>query len=158
MHIAVAACAKTIAKWYPRGMNLAPLRTLAIAALIATAALTGCSGSTPATASDSGPARVGTGEFAAVIEQPGIQIIDVRTPEEFAEGHIAGAVNIPVQQADFGDRIAQLDPNTTYAVYCRSGNRSQPAVDAMEQAGITDIYELESGTKGWTAEGRPLTR
>ena len=157
-HIAVPVCAATLAKWYPRGMNLAPLRTLAIAALIATAALTGCSGSTPATASDSGPARVGTGEFAAVIEQPGIQIIDVRTPEEFAEGHIAGAVNIPVQQADFGDRIAQLDPNTTYAVYCRSGNRSQPAVDAMEQAGITDIYELESGTKGWTAEGQPLTR
>ena len=122
------------------------------------ATITACSASTQATTSDPGPARVGVAEFATILEEPGVEIIDVRTPEEFAEGHIAGAVNIPVQQADFGDRIAQLDPNTTYAVYCRSGNRSQPAVDAMEQAGITDIYELESGTKGWTAEGRPLTR
>ena len=144
--------------WYPRGMNPARLLALVICALVVVGGLTGCSGSTPATASDSGPARVGTGEFAAVIEQPGIQIIDVRTPEEFADGHIAGAVNIPVQQPDFASRVAQLDPGATYAVYCRSGNRSQPAVAAMEEAGITNIYELDSGTKGWTAAGQPLTR
>lgn len=148
--------------WYPIDMNPARLLALVISALIVAGGLTGCSASTsassPATASDSGPARVGTGEFAAVIEQPGIQIIDVRTPEEFADGHIAGAVNIPVQQPDFATRIAALDPNATYAVYCRSGNRSQPAVAAMEEAGITDIYELDSGTKGWTAAGQPLIR
>ncbi|MCE9514418.1 MAG: rhodanese-like domain-containing protein [Mycobacterium sp.] len=143
-------------------MKPARLLALVICALVVAGGLTGCSASTSAstraTASDSGPARVGTGEFAAVIEQPGTQIIDVRTPEEFADGHIAGAVNIPVQQPDFATRIAALDPNTTYAVYCRSGNRSQPAVAAMEEAGITTIYELDSGTKGWTAAGQPLTR
>lgn len=141
--------------WYIRGMKAIRLVVL-ISFLLAT--ITACSASTQATTSDSGPARVGVAQFATLVKEPGVAIIDVRTPEEFADGHIAGAVNIPVQQADFGDRIAQLDPNTTYAVYCRSGNRSQPAVDAMEQAGITDIYELESGTKGWTAEGQPLTR
>ncbi len=144
-------------------MKPARLLALVICALVVAGGLTGCSASTsassPATASDAGgPARVGTGEFATVIEQPGTQIIDVRTPEEFADGHIAGAVNIPVQQPDFATRIAALDPNTTYAVYCRSGNRSQPAVAAMEEAGITTIYELDSGTKGWTAAGQPLTR
>ena len=122
------------------------------------ATITACSASTQATTSDSGPARVGVAQFATLVKEPGVAIIDVRTPEEFADGHIAGAVNIPVQQADFATRIAALDPNATYAVYCRSGNRSQPAVAAMQEAGITDIYELESGTKGWTAEGRPLTR
>ena len=122
------------------------------------ATITACSASTQATTSDSGPARVGVAQFATLVKEPGVAIIDVRTPEEFADGHIAGAVNIPVQQPDFATRIAQLDPNTTYAVYCRSGNRSQPAVAAMQEAGITDIYELDSGTKGWTAAGQPLTR
>ena len=102
------------------------------------------------------PSRVGVAEFVTVISKPGVQIIDVRTPAEFADGHIAGAVNIPVQQPDFSDRVAQLDPNATYAVYCRSGNRSQPAVARMQSAGITTIYELDSGLNGWAAEGHPL--
>lgn len=126
---------------------------VAVAALLAI--LTGCSPSTQAT---TGVARVDVAEFATIIAEPGVQIIDVRTPEEFADGHINGAVNIPVQQPDFADRVAALDPSATYAVYCRSGNRSQPAVAAMEAAGITRIYELQSGTKGWTAAGQPLTR
>ena len=81
-----------------------------------------------------------------------------RTPEEFADGHIVGAVNIPVQSRDFSARIAELDPAATYAVYCRSGNRSQPAVAAMRDAGISTIYELGSGTKGWVSAGQPLVQ
>lgn len=137
-----------------------------IMGLILPVALTGCSADPAAGAAASGAAadeqmiagRVGVAEFAAVVAKPGVQIIDVRTPEEFAEGHLAGAVNIPVQSADFGDRIARLDPTATYAVYCRSGNRSQPAVAAMKDAGISGIYELSSGTKGWIAAGQPLVR
>ena len=128
--------------------------------------LAGCSTETTATAEQVAEApagqlpfgRVGVAEFATVITEPGVQIIDVRTPEEFADGHIRGAVNIPVQQPGFAARVAQLDPKGTYAVYCRSGNRSQPAVAQMKDAGITDIYELASGTKGWTADGQPLTQ
>ena len=137
---------------YPRGMKLTRL-LLAVSALLL--AVAGCSPSTQATP---GVARVDVAEFATIITEPGVQIIDVRTPEEFADGHISGAVNIPVQQPDFADRVAALDPSATYAVYCRSGNRSQPAVAAMRDAGITNIYELQSGTKGWTAAGQPLTR
>lgn len=140
------------------------------AGLVLPAALTGCSSQTTASAQEyagespavvaapAGPGRVGVAQFASVITRPGIQIIDVRTPEEFASGHIAGAVNIPVQAADFTAQIGALDPVGQYAVYCRSGNRSQPAVEAMAAAGITNIYELESGTKGWAAEGQPLVR
>ena len=128
---------------------------LLLAASALLVALTGCSPSTQATP---GVARVDVAEFATIITEPGVQIIDVRTPEEFADGHIRGAVNIPVQQPDFAERVAALDPAATYAVYCRSGNRSQPAVAAMRDAGITNIYELQSGTKGWTAAGQPLTR
>ncbi len=138
------------------------------AGLVLPAALTGCSSRSTASAQESagtsasavaaGPGRVDVAQFASVITRPGVQIIDVRTPEEFASGHIAGAVNIPVQAADFAAQIGALDPAGEYAVYCRSGNRSQPAVEAMAAAGITNVYELESGTKGWAAEGQPLVR
>lgn len=104
------------------------------------------------------PVRVGVAEFANVIADPGVTIVDVRTPQEFAEGHIEGAVNIPVELPDFMDRVSELDPAGTYAVYCRSGNRSQPAVAGMASVGINGIYELESGTTGWTSEGQPLVQ
>ena len=104
------------------------------------------------------PVRVGVQEFADVIASPGVTIVDVRTPEEYAQGHIEGAVNIPVEYPDFMDQVSQLDPAGTYAVYCRSGNRSQPAVAGMSEVGINGIFELESGTTGWTSEGQPLVQ
>ena len=143
------------------------------ASLTLTIGLTGCSSDSGATetaaaAEVQGPAapieapaspvRVGVAEFANVIASPGVTIVDVRTPQEFAEGHIEGAVNIPVELPDFMDQVSQLDPSGTYAVYCRSGNRSQPAVAGMSSVGINGIYELESGTTGWTSEGQPLVK
>ncbi len=142
-------------------------RLLAVAACVLGLALpltvTGCSSDSTASAAPSavqqaGPGRVGVAEFVTVIAEPGVQIIDVRTPEEFADGHIAGAVNIPVQAPDFAARVGRLDPEATYAVYCRSGNRSEPAVATMNNAGLTSVYELASGTRGWAAAGQPLVR
>jgi phage shock protein E len=104
------------------------------------------------------PVRVGVGEFATIVTAPGVTVLDVRTPEEFAAGHIEGAINIPVEYPDYMDRISTLDPNGTYAVYCRSGNRSQPAVAGLSSIGINGIYELESGTIGWSGEGQPLVQ
>lgn len=131
------------------GMKRIGFSALTVAVVVA---LVGCS-------SDPGPAgRVGVAEFAKVIDTPGVEIIDVRTPEEFAESHIKGAVNIPVQDPGFAAQVARLDRTRTYAVYCRSGNRSKPAVAAMRDVGFAHIFELDSGTKGWAAEGQPLTR
>jgi len=104
------------------------------------------------------PVRVGVPEFADIITDPSVTIVDVRTPQEFADGHIDGAVNIPVELPDFIDRVSELDPAGTYAVYCRSGNRSQVAVAGMTDIGINGIYELESGTNGWASEGQPLVQ
>jgi phage shock protein E len=126
----------------------------AVAVVSLTAALAGCSPDPTATAM--APVRVGVAEFAELIERPGILIVDVRTPEEFAGGHIRGAVNIPLSGPDFAAQIAQLEPAASYAVYCRSGNRSQPAVDEMTEAGISSVYELKDGTAGWAAAGQPL--
>jgi phage shock protein E len=115
-------------------------------------------GADVALATPAEPVRVGVSEFAQIVTAPGVTIVDVRTPQEFAEGHIEGAINIPVELPDFMSQVSQLDPSGTYAVYCRSGNRSQPAVAGMESIGITGIYELESGTVGWAGEGQPLVR
>ena len=143
-----------------RGLALAACSV----ALILPSALAGCSsGSTEAAANaevgqPGQPVRVGVTEFATLAGSPDVRVIDVRTPEEFADGRIAGAVNMPVQSSEFSARVAELDPTATYAVYCRSGNRSQPAVAAMRDAGITAIFELSSGTKGWTSAGQPLVQ
>lgn len=68
-------------------------------------------------------------------------VIDVRNPDEFGAGHIAGAVNIAVEAADFGARIADLDRESPYLVYCRSGRRSALASDLMAAAGFTDVVD-----------------
>lgn len=66
-------------------------------------------------------------------------VIDVRTPAEFAEGHLEGAVNIDWQDASFADTVSELDKDGTYVIYCRSGNRSGQAIDAMTSMGFTDL-------------------
>jgi phage shock protein E len=122
---------------------------------LAPAAAAEAQGPAAAVAAPAAPERVDAARFAEVVTSPGVTVIDVRTPEEFAAGHIEGAVNYNVEGPDFSAQIAGLDPAGTYAVYCRSGNRSQPAVAAMSQAGIAGIYELESGIIGWDEAGLP---
>lgn len=70
---------------------------------------------------------------------PATVVIDVRTPAEFASGHLEGAVNIDVQSADFDARISELDADGTYFVYCRSGNRSGQAIARMQSLGFGDM-------------------
>jgi phage shock protein E len=68
-------------------------------------------------------------------------VIDVRTAQEFAAGHIAGARNMDVEGPDFDSQIASLDEGGAYLVYCRSGRRSAMAADLMAEAGFTDIVD-----------------
>ena len=68
-------------------------------------------------------------------------VIDVRTPSEYSEGHLDGAVNIDVQDANFGTVLSQLPTDGEYVVYCRSGNRSAQAVEIMKAAGFTNVVD-----------------
>jgi len=76
-----------------------------------------------------------------VVSSEDLIVIDVRTPSEFAEQHLDGALNIDLQADDFVDRISELDRNGNYAVYCRSGNRSGQAVAAMRTLGFTNVTD-----------------
>jgi rhodanese-related sulfurtransferase len=84
-------------------------------------------------------------------------IIDVRTPEEFAQGHLDGAVNLDVEGGAFEAGLADLDPSAAYAVYCRSGRRSALAADVMAQNGFDDVADLGSLEAAATATGLPVT-
>jgi rhodanese-related sulfurtransferase len=64
-------------------------------------------------------------------------LIDVRTPAEFAEGHLDGAVNVPVELSTFTAQVALLDPSMDYLVYCRTGRRAEIAIEYMESLGFT---------------------
>lgn len=137
---------------------------LALAAILAATLVTsGCSASTDGTvAVSAGPtasaaptsgAELGTAEFAAALKRPGTTIVDVRTPQEYAQGHLPGAVNVDVSSPGFAARIATLDPSAPYAVYCKSGNRSGVAVAAMVEQGFTDAYHLGGGIGAWQEAG-----
>lgn len=83
----------------------------------------------------------------------GAVLLDVRTPAEFASGHLEGAINIDVQSPDFNQKVAQLDPSATYLVYCRSGNRSGQAIDRMQGMGFTDLTNIGSVAEANNATG-----
>lgn len=76
---------------------------------------------------------------------PNAVLVDVRTPSEFASGHITSAINIDFENQSFSSEIKKLDINKTYFVYCRSGNRSGQAIALMKANGIKNIYELQGG-------------
>jgi rhodanese-related sulfurtransferase len=89
------------------------------------------------------------GEFqTAIAAHPGAVVIDVRTPREFASGHMKGAKNLDIQGKGFTEAVAKLDPAGTYFVYCRSGARSSAAVSVMQKHGIMNLYELGGGAVG----------
>ena len=72
-------------------------------------------------------------------------LLDVRTPEEYAEGHIEGAINIDVKSADFEEKIAQLDSKKNYYIYCKSGGRARLATEKMQQKGFKKAHNFSDG-------------
>jgi len=82
-------------------------------------------------------------------EEPGAVFLDVRTPEEFNEGHIEGAVLINFFDEDFKERVEALDKDKPVYIYCRSGNRSQQAGMILTQMGFQEVYDIEAGYIGW---------
>jgi rhodanese-related sulfurtransferase len=99
---------------------------------------------------------VSPAESVALVES-GVTVIDVRTPEEYAEGHLEGAALIDFYDADFADQLAELPADQEYLVYCRSGNRSGQAAQIMKEQGFEQVYDLEGGVLEYAAEGFPLT-
>ncbi|MBC6368282.1 rhodanese-like domain-containing protein [Algoriphagus sp. AK58] len=118
---------------------------------------------------------ISLGTFAQTVEKDSIQVlsiaqfekmshkkktmvVDVRTPEEVAEGHLAGSVNINFLGENFANEIQNLDKKKTYLLYCRSGSRTRRAADLMQKSGFKHVYMLEGGITAWTEAGKPTEK
>ena len=88
-------------------------------------------------------------QFAEGLRQSGAVLVDVRRPDEFAAGHLPGAVNIEVTAPDFGQRVATLDQTKPTYVYCRSGARSANAAGQLTTAGFAHVSNLLGGVLDW---------
>lgn len=90
-------------------------------------------------------------DFKEAIAPKNIQLVDVRTPKEFENGHIKKALNIDFfNKADFIEQFNKLDKNKAVYVYCRSGNRSAKAARRLDSIGFKKIYDLQGGYLNWT--------
>jgi len=131
-------------------------RTTTVACiLVAAVAFSACGGSTD---TDSKLELTSVADVAAIIAEPpaDLMILDIRTPEEFVAGHIAGAINIDYYAADFEDRLGELDLTVPYVMYCNSGNRSSNALPLMDSIGFEEVYELDGGIQAWFSAGNAI--
>jgi len=128
-------------------------RTLVAAAMALALLASACGG----TATDAFELTSATDAQELLAEPPaGLVVLDVRTPLEFAEGHIADAANVDFYEPSFGAELDALNKDTPYFVYCRSGNRSAQTVQTMRDLGFTQVYELEGGILTWLDAGLPI--
>jgi rhodanese-related sulfurtransferase len=133
--------------------------------------LVSCGGSEPAADAGSaddlatdatsitGISTISVDDAASIVDNPpaNLVVLDVRTPEEFAEGHLDGATLVDFYDADFAEQLAALDRDVPYLVYCRSGNRSGQALQVMEQLGFSSAADVDGGIVAWTGAGLPVT-
>jgi rhodanese-related sulfurtransferase len=114
-----------------------------------------CSSST---ATDSALELTSVAGVQEMVESPpaDLVVLDIRTPEEFAAGHLADAINIDYYADDFEDQLEQLDLEVPYVMYCNSGNRSSNALPVMDTLGFVEVYELEGGIQAWYGAGLPI--
>ena len=108
-----------------------------------------------ATLQDLSPAQ-----FKSMLEQhrddPEVVLLDIRTPAEFRQGHIRGALPLDYYARDFVDRLKALDREKTYLIYCRSGNRTGRSLAIFDKLGFSKVYQLQTGLVGWARDGYPL--
>lgn len=88
----------------------------------------------------------------------GVRVLDVRTPDEYARGHIEGSENLDYYAGDFKSKIEQLDHSKTYIVHCASGGRSGKAVKLMRELSFTAAYNLTGGFNEWMNKGMAVAK
>lgn len=139
------------------------LLTLSVSLIIGVVLVGGCTGNETQTVTETQIIEVVTPQEAFnMIESnrnnPDFVIIDIRTPEEFAEGYIEGAINIDYYSATFEDELDSIDKNKMYLIYCQWGNRSGATLATMEGLKFMEVYDIKSGIEAWLAEGLPVVK
>ena len=101
---------------------------------------------------------INANDFEKAIQSPDVIVLDSRTAQEYADGHLRDAINIDVKSADFEQKaVASLDKTKTIAVYCRSGRRSKIAAATLAKNGFT-VIELDCGIICWSSAGKEVVK
>ncbi len=95
---------------------------------------------------------------AKLIQAGGIIILDVRTPEEFSEGHLQDAKNADILSKDFATQLGVLEKSKPILVHCQAGGRSTRSLAILEKLGFTTVYHLDGGMKDWLKAGKPVVK
>lgn len=102
--------------------------------------------------------RIDNQKLEELMNNPELQLIDVRTPEEVAGGYIAGAQHIDIYDPKFIEKMSKLDKEKPVAVYCAAGGRSASAGKKLQELGFKEIYDLAGGYRGWAGAGKPTVK
>ncbi|KAB1069200.1 rhodanese-like domain-containing protein [Tamlana haliotis] len=97
-------------------------------------------------------------QFQNDVSHDFVQLIDVRTLEEFKAGHLKHAINVDFKSGDFIKNIEKLNSSKPVYIYCKSGNRSKKSVSAFKKVGFTTIYNLKGGFLVWKDKGLPVVK
>lgn len=96
--------------------------------------------------------------FATLInDEMSLQLVDVRTPQEYQSGHLKDALLIDMYSPDFNSRIETLNKDQPIAVYCAVGQRSYAVFEMLQERGFKQVYHLEGGIQAWASEGKPIS-
>ncbi len=105
------------------------------------------------------PAKhVNAPEAQQLLADKKIWVLDIRTPEEYKSGHLAGATNVNFMAVDFEHNLAKLDKKQAFLVYCASGNRSTRALPVLKKLEFQTIYHLDGGFNAWEKAGLPVKK
>lgn len=105
------------------------------------------------------PQVVKPGEAATLIAAKKVQLLDVRTEEEWNEGHLEGATRVEIGSKDFAETVKKtFDESKPLLVYCRSGARSERATRKLRAAGFTELYDLKGGIRSWANAGQKVVK
>jgi rhodanese-related sulfurtransferase len=118
----------------------------------------GSSGAQEKAASAPKVRHVDAKEAAKLVATNAVVVLDIRTPDEFAEGHIAGATNIDFLSEDFSEKVAKLDRQKKYLVHCASGRRSANALPVLSKLNFTNVIHLDGGFSAWEEAKNPVTK
>jgi rhodanese-related sulfurtransferase len=143
-------------------MSIRILRFAPVVLILALAVSAGCTGSqTSTTGASPAYTDLSAADFKQMVDQyqgkpDEAMILDVRTSGEFERERLRDAVNIDVSAPVFSDRMAHMDKNKVYLVYCQSGTRSARAAQIMSDLGFTKVYNLRGGIAKWKDAGYPV--
>ncbi|TDU62464.1 rhodanese-related sulfurtransferase [Prosthecobacter fusiformis] len=95
---------------------------------------------------------------AKLVAEGKVTVLDVRTADEYQEGHIKGAKNVDIMEKDFAKKLESMDKSKPVLVHCQAGGRSTRSLPTLEKLGFTEIYHLDGGLGGWVKEGKPVEK